>query len=296
MEFVVQQLISGLAMGGTYALVALGFVLIFGVLNILNIAHIQTIMLAPISFALIVGQGVPIAVAVVLSLAITVLFGAAVFLIGLKPFVRPGRKSTYLAPFIASFGISLFVEHLVGAQLGSDPRSFPMPTQIDLWQIGKVFIVPINVINLAIVAILLVAFALIINRTDFGRAMRAVAENAEVAAAQGISVDRTILITVIGASVLGGISGLLFAADSRIVSPFMGLDYGLKGLVVMIVGGVASPVGAVIAGLLLGVLEAVTVAYVSSVYRDVITFGLLFAVLIIRPQGLFVVASREARL
>jgi branched-chain amino acid transport system permease protein len=295
MEFVVQQLISGLAVGGTYALVALGFVLIFGVLNILNIAHVQTIMLAPISLILLVDQGVPLGVAAGLSLVITALFGAIVFLLGLKPFVGPGRKATYLAPFIASFGISMLVEHLVGAQIGSEPRSFPVPTQLDLWQIGPVYIVPINLINLAIVSVMLVALALIINRTDFGRAMRAVAENPEVAAAQGISVDRTILITMVGASVFGGISGLLFAADSHVATAFMGLDYGLKGLVVMIVGGVSSPVGAVIAGLLLGVLESVTVAYISSVYRDVITFGLLFAVLVLRPRGLFMVASREAR-
>src|SRR2546425_4467037 len=150
MEFVVQQFISGLAVGATYALVALGFVLIFGVLNILNIAHVQTIMLAPISLILLVDQGVPLAAAAGLSLVITALFGAIVFLLGLKPFVGPGRKATYLAPFIASFGISMLVEHLVGAQIGSEPRSFPVPTQLDLWQIGPVYIVPINVINLAI--------------------------------------------------------------------------------------------------------------------------------------------------
>ena len=295
MEFVVQQLISGLAMGGTYALVALGFVLIFGVLNILNIAHIQTIMLAPIALGLLVERGVPLALAAALSLAITALFGAFVFFIGLRPFVGPGRKAAYLAPFIASFGISLLVEHFVAAQLGSDPRAFPVQTQLDLWRFGEIYVVPINVINLTIVAAMLAGLALIINRTDYGRAMRAVAENPEVAAAQGISVDRVVLITVIAASIFGGVSGLLFSADSHVASPFMGLDYGLKGLVVMIVGGVASPVGAVLAGFLLGMLEALTVAYISSVYRDVITFGLLFAVLVWRPQGLFVVASREAR-
>jgi branched-chain amino acid transport system permease protein len=295
MEFIIQQLVSGLAVGATYALVALGFVLIFGVLNILNIAHVQTIMIAPMALTLLVEHGMPIGLAGALSLVITALFGVVVFMLGLKPFVAPGRRSTYLAPFIASFGISMLTENLVAAQIGSEPRSFPLATQLEPWQIGQVFIVPINVINLAIVLFLLVVLALVVNRTDYGRAMRAVAENPDVAAAQGISVSRIVLVTVIGASVLGGVSGLLFAADSHIVSPFMGLDYGLKGLVVMIVGGVASPVGAVIAGLSLGVLEAVTVAYVSSVYRDVITFGLLFAVLVWRPQGLFLVASREAR-
>ncbi len=197
MEFVIQQLVSGLAMGGSYALVALGFVMIFGVLNILNVAHVQTIMIAPISLALLAQAGVPLAIAVPACLLVTVLFGVAVFYIGLRPFLATRAKTTYLAPFIASFGISIFVENLVGTQIGSDPRSFPIPVPSDLWHIGGVGIVPVDVMSLIVAAVVLLALAFVIGRTHFGRAMRAVAESADVAAAQGISVERTILLTVI---------------------------------------------------------------------------------------------------
>jgi len=295
MDFGIQQIVSGLAIGGSYSLVALGFVLTFGVLNILNIAHVQTIMIAPIALALLIAGGLAPGLAMPLSLVITVAFGGVVFVVGLRPFLAHFRPTSNLASFIASFGISLFVENLVGAQLGSDPRSFPIPMPEGLWRIGGIEVVPIDCITLAVVVIVLVALALVVNRTNFGRAMRAVAENADVAAAQGISVERTILLTVLSASLLGGISGLLFAAESYSESPFMGFDYGLKGLVAMIVGGVTSPAGAVLAGLLLGLAEAATEAYLSSTFRDVITFGLLFAVLILRPQGLFVGTTKGVR-
>jgi branched-chain amino acid transport system permease protein len=295
MEFAVQQIISGLALGASYSLVALGFVLTFGVLNILNIAHVQTIMIAPMALALLIEAGLPAIVAVPLALLATVLFGSLVFLLGLKPFVASRGRATYLAPFIASFGISLLVENLVATVLGSDPRPFPMPLPNDLWHVGDFEIVPTDIIGLGVVALTLVILALVVNWTNFGRAMRAVAENPDVAAAQGISVAHTVLITVMSASLLGGISGLLFAAESFSEAPFMGLDYGLKGLVVMILGGVTSPVGAVVTGLGLGVVESLTETYVSSVFRDVITFALLFAALILRPQGMFAGSSREAR-
>jgi branched-chain amino acid transport system permease protein len=295
MDFLIQQLISGLAVGSTYSLVALGFVLTFGVLNILNIAHVQTIMLAPMSIALLVESGMPIGPAVVISLFVVVAFGCAVFFVGLRPFTGAGEKSTYLASFIASFGISMLVENFAGTQLGTDPRPFPPVAPADLWRIGSIIIVPMSVITLGVVLVTVAGLAYVVTSTTFGREMRAVAENPYIAATQGISINRTIMTTVVCASLLGGISGVLFAAQSHVVTPFMGFEYGLKGLVVMIVGGITSPAGAVIAGLLLGALESVTVVYISSVYRDVITYGILFGVLVLRPQGLFIGASREAR-
>jgi len=125
--------------------------------------------------------------------------------------------------------------------------------------------------------------------------MRAVAENPIVAESQGVSARRTIVVTITIATVLAAVSGILFAAGNNELSPFMGMEYGLKGLVVMIIGGVTSLPGAVVAGLLLGIAEALAVGYLSSSFSMVISFGLLFAILLARPTGLFASASREAR-
>ena len=133
MDFFIQQIVSGMSVGSTYALVALGFVLIFGVLNILNIAHAQTIMITPMSMIFLVKAGIPLTWAALLALAISVLFGVATFYLTLKPFLKTSRKAAYLAPFIATFGLLLFVENFLGAELGSEPRSFPTPAPRGLW-------------------------------------------------------------------------------------------------------------------------------------------------------------------
>jgi branched-chain amino acid transport system permease protein len=154
---------------------------------------------------------------------------------------------------------------------------------------------PLQLVSLAIAAILLLALAYLVNRTAFGRAMRAVAENRSVAEAQGISADRTTVTTVMIATLLGIVAGLLFAAGASSVSPFAGLEYGLKGMIAMVIGGVTSLAGAVVAALILGLLETGITAYISSSYQDTITFGLLFLILLVRPQGLFTIVSREGR-
>jgi branched-chain amino acid transport system permease protein len=295
MTYFIQQLVTGLAVGGTYALVALGFVLYFGVLNILNIAHAQTLMLAPVLIVVLMQAGLAWPVALAAAVAATFVYSYLVYVIAMRPFTRPGREASYLAPFVASFGVSMLTENLASTFLGSQPLSFPLRLGADVWYVGAVAIVPMQAFALVISCVLMLALAYIVGRTAFGRGMRAVAENRAVAEAQGISADRTTVQTVLVATLLGVVAGLLFAAGTTSVSPFVGLEYGLKGMVVMIIGGVTSLAGAVVAGLLLGILETGITAYVSSTYQDTITFGLLFLILLVRPQGLFTILSREAR-
>jgi branched-chain amino acid transport system permease protein len=295
MAYFLQQLVTGLAVGGTYALVALGFVLYFGVLNILNIAHAQTLMLAPVLIVVLMRAGTAWPIAVAAAIVLTFVYSYAVYMVAMKPFTRPGREASYLAPFVASFGVSMLTENLASTWLGSQPLSFPLRLPVDVWHVGPVAVVPIQAVGLLICCVLMLALGWVVARTGFGRAMRAVAENRAVAEAQGISADRTTVITVVIATFLGVVAGLLFAAGTTSVSPFVGLEYGLKGLVVMIIGGVTSLAGAVVAGLLVGLLETGITAYVSSTYQDTITFGLLFLILLVRPQGLFTILSREGR-
>lgn len=295
MEYLVQQLVTGLSVGSTYALVALGFALIFGVLNVLNIAHAQTLMVAPFSLALMMERGAPLFVALPASVLIALVYSYGVYVLSIKPFLRKGRRGEMLAPFIASFGISMLTEHALSGTFGSDPRPFPISLPINIFYIGEIAFVPMQVIGLGISAVLLLLLNYIVFHTAFGRGMRAVAEDRTVAEAQGISADRTVIITIVAAATLGAVAGLLFAATSKGVSPFMGFEYGLKALVVMIIGGVSSLYGAVIAALFLGIAETLTVSYLSSVYRDVVTYSLLFIVLLARPDGLFAASSKESR-
>ena len=296
MDFFIQLIVGGLAVGGTYALVALGFVLIFGVANVLNIAHAQSIMLAPFFLFILMDHAKLGAVlAFPLALVLTVVIALIVYFAAIRPFLVAGRQSGYLAPFIATFGASLFIESILAKVFGSAPHPFPIEIQREVWRLGSIVLVPMQIVSMACVVMVTLVLAWVVTRSNIGRSMRAVAENPIVAESQGISARRTIVITIAIATILGALSGILFAAGNNELSPFMGMEYGLKGLVVMIIGGVTSLAGAVVAGLLLGIAEALAVGYLSSTFSMVISFGLLFVILLARPSGLFASASREAR-
>lgn len=296
MDFFIQQLVTGISVGGTYALVALGFVLIFGIANVLNIAHAQSIMLAPLMTVVLMERArLPVLAALPLALMLTVAAALVIYYLAIRPYLRSRRESGYLAPFIASFGVSMFIENIFGKLFGTESQPFPISIPREVWRVHSVVFVPMQVISMICVAVVSGALAWIVMRSGLGRSMRAVAENRVVAESQGISAQGTIVATIVMATLLGAVSGVLFAAGTNAVSPFMGMEYGLKGLVVMIIGGVTSLIGAVLAGLLLGVAEALAVGYLSSSYSMVISFGLLLLILLVRPQGLFTAASREAR-
>jgi branched-chain amino acid transport system permease protein len=296
MEFFIQLLVGGLSIGGTYALVALGFVLIFGVANVLNIAHAQSIMLAPFFLFILIEQAkLPLSLAAPLALFMSVLIAMFVYYAAIRPFLIIGKRSGYLAPFITSFGASLFIENIFATIFGSSSHPFPLEIQREVWRLGNIIFVPMQIYSMVCVFIATVFLAWVVNRSAIGRSMRAVAENPIVAASQGISARITIMLTISIATLLAAISGILFSAANNELSAFMGMEYGLKGLVVMIIGGVNSLPGAVVAGLMLGVTESFAVGYLSSSYSMVISFGLLFVILLFRPNGLFASASREAR-
>jgi branched-chain amino acid transport system permease protein len=295
MEFIIQQIVTGLSVGGTYALIAIGFVMIFGVLNVLNIAHSQSIMIAPVALTLLVEAGVSVPLAILAAFLITFATMLAVHAIAVRPFIKLFTKADPLTPFIATFGLTVLIENGVSAFIGSQSRSFALEMPAEVWTVAGVTLVPMQVVSLLTTVVLVSGLSWLVTKTAVGRAMRAVAENPVVAEANRISSQFIIVVTVLLAALIGSIAGILFAAESGGVAAFMGLDYGLKGMVVMIVGGVTSLTGATVAGLALGLLEAVTAGFVSSTYRDVITYGALFLVLLLRPQGLFKILSREAR-
>jgi branched-chain amino acid transport system permease protein len=298
-SFFVQQLVSGVATGGTYSLVALGFVLIFGVANILNVAQIEMVMLAP-AFALLIDQYFGGSAVFVIPVALlgTVLAGQAIHMAGVRPFQlreKHGLLVEFLAPVVATFGLSQLIEYLMAEAIGSTPRPFPFSPTLNDFQILGVSGAPMDLLTLAVTVVIVLGLVLLIWHTNFGRSMRAVADSSTVAETAGISSVRVTLYATALASLLGGVAGILFAATANSVNPFIGLSFGLKGLVVMIVGGVRSVSGAVIAGLSLGVIESMVVGYTSSAYADVVGFGALLILLMVRPQGLIAAVAGGER-
>lgn len=285
----IQTLVTGLSVGGTYALVALGLVLIFGVVNILNIGQLETVMLAPVLFVLLANAGIPVIVAISLSILLTLVASALIHVIGVRPFTartRRGQRVDYLAPLVATFGLATLIAHGMSRWVGTQPVNFPIETPQSLWYVGEVALVPMQVIDLATVSLILLIMVLVMRRSSFGLSLRVVAEGPTMADCLGINSERVALATAVVAGFLGSVAGLLLSATTNSVSAFMGLDYGLMGLVAMIVGGISSPVGAVLSGLLIGVVQAFATSIISSTLAPLIVYTLLIIILLIKPHGL----------
>lgn len=279
-----QQTINGLVLGSTYALVAIGYTLVFGVLRILNLAHGEILMVGAFA-GYLVGNAVP------LGLIPTMLAGAAVAgVLGIimeRLAIRPLSRANHLSPLITTIGVSTLLQSLATRVFGPYRLAFPDVMDVNVVFLGPLFFTTINIIVFVVVIVLMVGLKIALDRTELGRAIRAKAENEEVASFLGVNVDYINWLTVGLASALAGIAGVLLGLTFGVVSPHMGVPYGLKGLVTLIVGGMGSIPGAMVAGFALGVTEALTVGYISSAYRDAVAFIILIIVLLLRPSGLF---------
>jgi branched-chain amino acid transport system permease protein len=281
-----QQLINGLMLGGTYALVAIGYSLVFGVLRLIHLAHGEVFMVGAyigleVMLALHVGPVAALAVAVVG----TALLGVVMEVILFRPIRRKG--GSFLAPMITSIGAGLILQEVFTKIFGAEQSEFPTDIGSDLYHLGPLLVSGTQVFILAIAVLSMIVLHLFISRTRYGVAMRAVAENVEIASAIGVNTDAIIMLTFAVASGLAGIAGVLVGLAYTAVSPFMGINMAVKGLAIMLVGGLGSIYGAMVGGLLLGIVEVLCVAYAASSYRDAVAFGLMIVILLVRPQGLF---------
>lgn len=286
MALFLQQLVNGITMGGTYALVALGFTLIFGVLDIIQMAHGEIFSIGALMAYVVIGiwdggfwSGLLIAMAVAAAM------GYVVELVALRPL--RARGADYLAPLISTIGLSIIIQEVLGKLFGAEPlavRTALAQTQV---QLGPVKVASVQILVLVISLALMGLMQVLLRYTRLGRAMRAVAENPRTAALLGVNVGAVIVVTMMLASSLGGAAGVLVGVTFQNVNASMGLSYSLKGLAVIVLGGLGDFTGAVVGGLALGVVEALTVAYGGSGWRDAVAFGFLFLVLVLRPNGLF---------
>lgn len=291
-----QQLVNGLFLGSVYALFALGYTLIFGILDILNLAHAAVFMLGAFAALVLVTElQLNIWLALLGSMVISGLLGVLLERVAFAPLRR--RPDTHLAGLISSIAMALMFEAFALWRFEARTSRFPAGTHSD--RSLELFGATISELQILILAISLVLMGLLqylVRWTRFGAAMRAVAEDERAARILGIDVERTIMLTFVLASALGGAAGVLYSLAFNAVNPDMGRAIELKGLAVIILGGMGSIPGAVLGGFLLGLVEVMSVAITGqSSYRDAIAFAALFLILLVRPRGLFGArGSREA--
>lgn len=289
-----EQVINGLTLGSIYAIIALGYTLVFGVLGILNMAHGEIFMFGAF-MGVVVTHTLELPLALAFLVAIIVTAGLGLFLetLALRP-LRGKKGVSHLAPLISTIGVSIFLENLAHHLFGAGNQPFRTTFSELSIQIGSITIYVVQLVIFAIAILLMVGLSLWLSKTKAGKGLRACAENLEVASLLGVDTKKMITMTVIMASVMGGIAGILVGMAFNSVAPQMGLAIGLKGLAIIILGGMGNIRGAMVGGLILGLSETAVVAFGESGYRDAIAFLIIIIILLVRPQGLFGKAVPEA--
>ena len=288
-----QQLVNGLTLGSVYAVIAIGYTLVFGVLNIVNMAHGGIIMMgAYIGLLLVTVAGWGLFPALIGAMVGGAVLGYLLEVLALRPL--RGKKVTHLAPLISTIGVSIFLESAALLVFGPQTRAFPTDYN-QLMDFGLFKISEIQIISMGTAIVLMVLLTLLLNKTRIGKAVRATAENIETASLLGIHTRCIITFTVMLASALGAAAGVLIALSFNAIEPTMGTSMGFKGLAVLIMGGLGNVGGAMAGGFILGVAEVFSVAYGASSFRDAVAFGLIILILFIRPQGLFAKAGKGGR-
>ena len=296
MSFFFQELVNGITTGALYSLIALGFSMVYGVLKLLNFAHGDLYMIgAYVGFFVIqwfggaanIGIPVPLLLAIMFLLAAGVSGGLGV---AIERFAyRPLRDAPRIAPLITAIGISFFLENAVLLLFGAQYRIYNTPEFISLSsgiKIGSVTIDTVQIMVLVLSAALMAGLQLLVNRTTWGKQVRAVAADREAAEMLGINVNFTISMTFFLGSALAGVAGVMGGLLFNQVTNTIGFIAGLKAFTASVVGGIGSMPGAMLGGLLIGVAESFITGYVSSTYTNLIVFGVLIAVMVVRPTGL----------
>ncbi|AKC70190.1 branched-chain amino acid ABC transporter permease [Pandoraea oxalativorans] len=282
-----QQLVNALSLGCVYALFALGFTLVFGILGVINLSHGAVFMVgAYAALQAVVHLHLPLWAAIVTAVIVSGLLGLVIDVLVLKPLRK--RGAPHLIPMIATIGVGILLNNGVQGIFGAENLRFPydVVSQDTLTVAG----VHMTVLELAIIFISFALMAVLITtikKTQLGRALRAIAESPKAAYLLGINVEGLFLATSFAAAGLGGMAGVLIGLYSNAVFPLMGQPMLHKGIAVIILGGMGDIRGAMIGGLFLGFAEVLSVAYIGSNMRDAVAFGLLFLILLVRPQGLF---------
>ena len=291
-----QQLVNGISLGSIYALIALGYTMVYGVLRLINFAHGDVYMLGAYAGYYLSRKlkGAEPSLGGALLVMLGAMLACAIVGVIIERFAyRPVRRAARLTLLITAIGVSLFIENAAQLVFGPDPKFFPSLAPRADFIVGGVRLTSEQLTVIAVSFILMILLRFFILKTRTGKAMRAVSFNLDAAKLMGISTDWIIAITFALGSALAAAAGVLIGMQIPKIDPYMGINYGLKAFVAAVLGGIGNVPGAVLGGLLIGTSEVMVVGYLSSTYRDAIAFGILILVLLLRPQGILGRVQKE---
>lgn len=291
MELLIQQLVNGLAVGSIYALIALGYTMVYGTIKLINFAHGDVYMMgAFIGYFAVMVLKLNVFLALLVAMVACAILGVVIERVAYKPL----RKSTRVAALITAIGVSYLLENAMSYFFGAESRPFPSDFGTETFTLfGDVSVNGKQILIFGITVLLMVLLQFIVRYTKMGKAMRAVAVDEQAAQLMGIDVDGVISFTFALGSALAGIAGVLVGVYYNTISTTMGITVGLKAFVAAVLGGIGSIPGAMVGGYLIGLLETMVSFFGYSPYRDGVVYFLLFIILIVLPAGLFGKNVRE---
>ena len=283
MEMVIQQLVNGLFLGSIYALLALGYTMVYGIIKLINFAHGEVYMIGSfIGYFLINSLHLGFFAAMIISMAGAALLGVTIEFLA----YRPLRGSTRISALITAIGVSYLLQNLMIYFFSPDVRAFPQAIKPQTYNLGFIKVSNIQLLILGISLFLMVALQLIVKKTKMGKAMRAVSVDADAAQLMGINVNRTISFTFALGSALAAAGGMLIGLYYNSIDPMMGVTPGLKSFVAAVLGGIGIIPGAALGGFVIGMIETISTALGFSSYKEALVYGVLILILLIRPAGI----------
>jgi len=298
MDTLLQQLINGLTLGSIYALVALGYTMVYGILGLINFAHGEVVMVGALTALAAIkplaAAGVPGPLAVLLGCLLAMLVCLTLGLTIERVAYRPLRRAPRLAPLITAIGVSMVLQQLAMLAWGRNYHPFPQLLPATPREIAGAQITDLQILIIVVATAIMAGLLLLVNHSRLGRAMRATAENPQIAALMGVDANRIIALTFAIGSALAAVAGVMVAANYGIAHYNMGFILGLKAFTAAVLGGIGNLAGAMLGGILLGVIEALGAGYIGDLtggflgsdYQDVFAFFVLIGVLVFRPSGL----------
>lgn len=278
-----QQLVNGLILGSVYALIALGYTMVYGIIKLINFAHGDLYMMgAFIGYYLINNFQLNFFVALILTMILTACLGVLIEFLA----YRPLRHSTKIAALITAIGVSFFLEYGMVYLFGANTRAFPQALETVKYNLGPITVTNVKLTILGVSIFLMVALQFIVQKTKMGKAMRAVSVDSDAAQLMGINVNSTISFTFALGSALAGAAGVLIGLYYNSVEPLMGMAPGIKAFVAAVLGGIGIIPGAALGGFIIGLLETLAVTIGLSSYRDAVVYGILIVILLVRPAGI----------